>query len=414
MRSFHNFIIDSISIVFGFLIFFGSSQNVLARPEYATKEKLNCFACHVSPWGGGPRNIMGKTYGSRGLGMGKLTTTDIFYGDIRFIGYLPTEPSAYSTVSGLAFMEAAVTGNVAVLQNEEDGSEMRALLTYNMATLSGSTVREAYIRWQTHASKDEIPIYFLFGRFYVPFGLLTDEHRTYTRIQTNMTYNNYDVGGAISGNFSNAFHYDLSLVNDFQTGGAFTNRDLTLGIVLNFRWNPSTLPFMLGASGNFQRVKNLPQPYASSLYGALSLDRLTSGKLSGSLLFERVDANNWNNSALNTGMINPSLGQFFIPSSDPAYLAFVQQTSSIGYYGQFKYNISTQWTLLYKFDYLALDRNYLDDAYVRHGIGFEAYLNSNLILNARYEKATGMRPEISASNVLAAQDDIFAMLRLWL
>jgi hypothetical protein len=403
------------------------SSLAVARPEYAAKEKRSCIACHANPWGGGPRNVFGKVYGSRGLKPSKLSNSDLYYADLRFIDYLPTQPA--QTTNGLAVMEAAVTGNVPIYsatpepqqenKNEQSSSssnntEFRAVLTYNIAPLGGSQLRDAYLSWNTSPASPNDSLQFLLGHFYVPFGLLTDEHRTYTKLQTNMTYNNYDVGVGFSGTFWESLHTDVAVVNDFQTGGAFSNQDVTLGFVTNVRWNPESLPFFIGASGNYEYTTNQPNPYALATYGVFSFDRLTKNSISASLLFERVDAQNWNNPALNNGGINPGLPIFFIPKIDSAYQAFVLTSSSLGYYGLARYNFTPQFTLFYKFDYLALDRNYTSDAYLRHGFGFEAYLYSNLLLNVRYELPAGMRPEIASSNVLAAQENIFAMLRLWI
>jgi hypothetical protein len=112
-------------------------------------------------------------------------------------------------------------------------------------------------------------------------------------------------------------------------------------------------------------------------------------------------------------MVNPSLSEFFIPTTNRRYLSTVLTSASVGYYGLFKYNFSPKWTLLYKLDYLALDRSQPGEAYIRHGLGIETYLNSNLILNTRIEKALAPTG-ITSSQVIAAQDDIFAMLRVWL
>lgn len=389
------------------------SNNSDARPEYATKEKANCIACHVNPWGGGPRNVFGKVYGSHGFNPAKTSTLDVYYADVRFIDYLPTTKTT-QRANGLALMEAAVTGNVPIIQGE-NGSEMRGVLTYNMSPLAGSQAREAYIRFQLPAQGASVPTEIMFGRFYVPFGLLTDEHRTYTKLQTNMMLNNYDVGGSLSWNFNPDWHWDLALVSDFQTGGNFTASGLTFGSVLNTRWNPHQLPFLLGLSGNFQKTTTYPQPFAISEYGVLSFDRLTDNKVSANLSLEAVEALNWNNPTLNTGQINPGLPVFFTPggASDP-YLRSVAYKQTRGYYALFKYNLTHVWTPFYKLDYINLDTNSGSNQFYRHGFGVEAYLNSNLILNLRYEYASVARPEIVDTNVLATQTDVFAMLRLWL
>jgi hypothetical protein len=341
----------------------------------------------------------------------KLSASDLYYADVRFVDYIPQKTS--TTMNGFALMEAAVSGNAPILE-EKDGSELRGLLTYNIAPLSNAQTREAYLRWNTSKENNTDPFYLLAGRFYVPFGLLSDEHRTYTRIQTNMTYNNFSVGLGASKVFFKSLQADLALVNDFQSGGGFTNRQVTWGTVFNLRWNPESLPFFIGASANYEYTSIQPKPYALSTYFALALDRLTQNAVVGSLTFERVDAQNWNSAAVNTGALNPGLNPFFIPSSDSAYQSQVQYAASVGYYGLFKYYIIPQLDLFYKFDYLALQRGSPGDAYFRNGVGFEAFFLSNLIFMARYEKVGGMRPEIASSNVLAAQDDVFLMFRAWL
>src|SRR6185437_7709215 len=186
------------------------------------------------------------------------------------------------------------------------------------------------------------------GHINVPFGLLTDEHRTYTRIQTNMTLNNYDTGGAFSRDFPHDFHLDVALVNDFQTGGSFAATGMSYGTVGNLRWNPAALPFLLGLSVTYQHDTIYPEPYAGSFYGVLSLDRLTDDKISASLSFESVVARNWNNPGVNTGGVNPSLVTFFLPNAslDAPFLT----TTSFGNTGLAKYWLNPHWYLLYKFD----------------------------------------------------------------
>lgn len=389
------------------------SASALARPEYAAKEKLNCVSCHALAWGGGPRNIVGKTYGAHGHTPAKTSTSELYYADVRFIDYYSTESTSKRS-NGAALMQASVTGNAPITQSES-GTEMRGVLTLNAPTLGSPGPREAYLRWQLGAAPGKTPTQIYVGRFYAPFGQLTDEHRTYTRIQTNMSINNFDIGAALSTNPTEALHFDLALVNDFQTGGAFNIGEVPWGVIANARWNSPAIPLLFGMSGNYERMLQLPDPIAGSAYAALSLDRLTNSKLSGSLLLEGVIADNWNHPTINTGLANPSLSQFFIPQENATYLTSVQEATSLGVSGQAKYNLTNVWTLLYRFDYLALDVNSLGTNYTRHGVGFEAYLNSNLIWQVRYEAAAHPSAISAASNTtLAIQDDIFMMLRAWL
>ncbi|MBI3543858.1 MAG: hypothetical protein HY075_11350, partial [Deltaproteobacteria bacterium] len=366
------------------------------------------MACHAMPWGGGPRTLYGKQYGSRELGLGKYSSQELVDADLRAVAYYAAQKTA-SQSNGLALMEAAVTGNVPVI-TRENGSELRALLTYNMAPLSGTQVREALVRWQAPTSEGGGATHVTAGRFYVPFGLRTDEHRTYTRIQTNMTLNNYAMGVAASTEALGQLHADLAVVNDFQTGGAFVSRDIAFGTVLDVRWNPPTLPFLVGVSGNYQHSTAQTQPYASSAYGVLSLDRLGLPP-KGSLSIERVDAYHWNNGVFNTGQVNPGLPAFFVPTTAPAFLARVVAAPSLGYYGLAKLDLTRTFTLVYKLDFLRLDRNDSLTDFWRHGAGFEWFPVANVIIQARYERA--LAPAVLGRDTSAAtQDDGFLMVRL--
>jgi len=385
-----------------------------ARPEYAAQEKLNCTSCHVAAWGGGPRTVFGKSFGSHGHSPLPTSFTDLYYADARVIAYYPTE-TLREPRRGLALMQASATANVPLKIVKEESGDTRVVATLNSAPLSGTQIREAYIRHSMRSGSEDKRVYFTVGRFYVPFGALTDEHRTYTRIQTNMTLNNYNVGGAVSADFSHDMHGDLALVNDFQTDGQFSTRDLSGGSVLSLRWNPRTLPFLLGVSANYQYLSRSLDPFATSAYAVVSLDQISKNVLKGSVTFERVDAKNWNSSQVNTGGINPQLQDFFLSAtSDAAYRQSIQTSWSEGYYVWVRYRWSPYWNTFYKFDYLDLEARRSGGRFTRHGVGVEFYPWSNLIVNARFEKATIGRTESELSQTLSSQDNINVMVRLWL
>lgn len=382
----------------------------LARPEYAAREKASCVQCHVTPWGGGPRNTIGKQYGTHRQGQAETIDSDLYYGDLRFLTYYPTTRVNKRT-HGLATMEAAVTANVPVLRPKE-GTELRGVLTYDFSPLSSGVLREAYARFDTTSQDPAHRSIFLLGRFYAPFGLLTDEHRTYTRIQTQSQINTYHVGASFSKELGNELHFDWIVVNDFQSGGTFLTDATTLGSVFNFRWNPQALPFLLGISGNYEYLNTQPDPRAISGYAILSLDRLTKDGLSGSISWETVFAQQWNNPVVNNGNINPNLVSYFIPAGS-TYQNEIVSGPSLGNYLLAKYNLDNKWTLVYKFDYLALDTAHLGQNYTRHGFGFETFLNPSMILTVRGEFQT-TPTVIGESDTLAAQSDVFLHLRLWL
>lgn len=376
-----------------------------ARPEYAAKQILNCTMCHLNPWGGGPKTVYGKFYGSRGYDPGKFSNQETFAASLRGIAYYPNTPS--QTANGFALMEASASANVVAIESKPGTAEVRAVGTYNASPL-GPGPREVYVRVMAPQPK-LLPIYFTVGRFNAPFGLMTDEHRTYTRMQTNTTINDFFTGGAMSGNLFPEVSFDLALVNDLQGSGNFTTHDVSYATIGNLRWISGDLPLLLGISQNFQYSQMRPEPYATSFYGVLSVDRWTGGKVPASFLMEAVTARNFNNPQ-NNGQV----GGFFIPSSDATYQTALAPTQSLGIYSMLRYDLTQHFTFFYKFDSLTLDTTYAGDVFLRNGLGFEITLNSNTYINVRFEKAYVSRPEIATSGALAAQDDVFAMMRFWL
>lgn len=378
--------------------------SIHARPEYAVKVKASCTACHVAPWGGGPRSVYGKIYGSHNLGMAKTSSSDLFYGDLRTIAFYPINPA--QRTNGIATMEIAPSANVPIIESPE-GSEFRAVATYNFAPIAPGP-REAYMRWRPFAEDSGILGYVTFGRINVPFGLFTDEHRSYTKLQTNTSLNAFNQGLAISGSLYQGLQYDWALLSDMQSA-SFSNGGLTWATVLNLRYSPPELPFSIGISAQHQSMTTLPNPRAATVYGVFSVDSLTGGDIPLSLLGEVSVAQNWNQSK-----INPGLGAFFIPAAAAPFQSATQLSTSRGYQSMAKVTLSDRWTVLYKFDYLALDANFTADAFARHGLGINYFFNSNLMIDTRVEKSLVGRPEIKGSSVFGAEDCFLAMLRLWI
>ena len=386
------------------------THSAFARPEYSAMNRISCSSCHTTPWGGGPRNVYGKIFGARNLGSPKTNNTDVFYGDFRALLFTPKNPVTGS--NGMAMMEIAPSANVPITESE-DGSEMHVVATYDFAPIMGSGgAREAYIHWQIGSDENRLVSHVLVGRFNSPFGLLTDEHQTYTRILTNSTLNTFLTGLSVSGEPIQNLHYDLALTNNLKGDGGLHGADIKWGEVFNLRWTPEFFPGLFGASQNYQHssMNSFSEPIAFSAYSVISLDRLTNKKLNGSLSGEVVSAKNWIDPNNNSN--TPPLASFFGASA--AYQTAAAASRSIGYYCQAKYDLTTRWSLFYKFDYLTFDESYPADAFMRHGLGFEVYLNSNVILNVRGERASVGRPEIVGTNALAAEDDLLATLRLWL
>lgn len=388
------------------------SGNAWARPQYAAKQGIvNCSACHASPFGGGPRNINGKYYGTHGLGVGENSAQDKVSGDFRIMLLEPNNPQ-YNP-NGLVMMSAIPSGNLQLSQSD-GGSETRAVVAYDLGMLGGALgagLRDSYVRFRSVKEEaNSFLKYVLFGRFNVPFGILTDEHRTYVRIQTRTTHNEFEMGFGFSGEPDDRFHYDLALTTGVANGGsALITNDIPWAAIANLRWNPGAMPFFLGASGTYQRRLNLAyNPHALSLSGALSLDRLTNGGISGSLMSEIAWAHGFNDAAR-----NPAMARYFLPANDPAFAAAVADSTSIGLMVQAEYNLTQRWTLLYKFEDLALDMRFTGDAFIRHAFGFRTILNSNMDLDLRYEIGLAGRPSITDADLSTARNDLMGVFRYW-
>jgi hypothetical protein len=147
------------------------STRVFAKPEYAVKQNMSCTTCHVSPWGGGPRTIYGKVYGSRDMGLGKYSNQDLFYASLRAIAYYPNTPS--QTSNGLALMEAAPAINAVVIDGNQKNPEIRMVGSYNFAPL-GTGAEQIYARVM-FSKEDGDPTYVTIGRFNPPFGEITSQ-----------------------------------------------------------------------------------------------------------------------------------------------------------------------------------------------------------------------------------------------
>ena len=386
------------------------STTLWARPEYALKQKMECNLCHTTPWGGGPRTVFGKIYGSRNQGMAFTSKSDLYYGDLRALYFLPTK-SPSNSANGLILMQASASANVPIIKkNEQNKWGVRGLFTQDFGTLSPGP-REMVAIFETPSTGGLWPTHLTFGRFYAPFGLLTDEHRTYTRMQTLTTLRDFEIGATVSGNPTSSIHYDLSLTNGFQSGGAFTVNDLTYATIANLRWNPTSLPFFLGSSFSYHATnKNGANPYAVSGYSGLNFYQLTDNLIKASLLGEVVLARHWNQTSLNHWV-----NSFFVPPSQPGYAAAVADSPSLGVYSEFKYDLFENFTLSYKFDSLAFNTDFLSDSFLKHSYGVRYQPLSNVILLARHEIGVPLRPGFEAeSSSRASQNIVWMMLRLWL
>lgn len=401
--------------LFFLVIFFSKAE---ARPQYAEREKLACIQCHVSPWGAGHRKISGKIYGSRNLEGSANNDSDRFYGDFRML-YLKDfkkRNQSGSLQNGLGLMTAQVSAYVPVL--EQKNYTLSGLVNYDAGAFEAGP-RETYAIWEFQDAKWYHPTSILLGRFFLPFGLLHDEHRTYTRMQVSAGLREYEVGTVLSFDPLPTLHLDAGYFDGFDSFGGkpgTLDKNQTYGLIGNLRFNPSELPFMLGSSYMYQDTKLAGQanPYAYSGYGVLGLDRLVGNWFQASIASEVVFARHYNDN-LNAKYIN----QFLPPASTgPVFQAYrkeIENKISRGILAEFRYEITPQFILLYKYDHLLFDKNKTGDAFTRQGFGFRYQFNANSNILVKYETENTSIPNFDGKlGTVFDQDNILAVLRIWL
>lgn len=395
------------------LILFVSWASILevhARPEYTVRHAtVSCTACHVSPSGGSLRNINGKNYGanSRGYAFESKKIQENLSLDLRMLYFQTANHSgSRGNRGGLGMMNAAIGG---VLPLEEGGGfKSEAVAVYDAGSFQAGP-REVYMLWSRGETKLVENI--MVGKFVSPFGLLTDEHRTYTRMQTKTSNNDFDMGALVSGRLAfQSVHYDVGVLSGMQSAGALATEN-TRGAVANLRWVPGFLPFYFGVSGNYYVLNNstsnyIHDPNAQSAYFVLSLDRLTGSRVNGALQVEVARARYFNSST--TGS---QIDRYFTASS-AGFASAVANSESLGTYAQLNLDLSPRTTLIYKFDSLALDKNYDGDRFIRHGVGVKHALTRQTFGQFRIEQADVGRTGLG-DTTLATQDAYWALLQTW-
>ena len=380
------------------------SQTAQARPHYAVRHGFTkCTTCHLSPAGGGPRNATGKAFGQRGYTPGPYNTQDVWSAEVRGLYFYPENPTGGK--GGAGVMATNLSANLPVFADENSKRELRAVLSHNVGGFpaGAGSPREVFLRWELKDNSDGFaPEYALLGRFVAPFGILTDEHRTYTKLQTKSTWNDLDMGALFSGDPASYFHYDLALVNGQKTAGAGVAQGnaATWGGVLNLRFLPTSTFVGFGLSGlHYEKVKDQDSPSAAAAYLMLSLDKLTGNSVNGSFLAEYVVAQGWNS----------TLNNFF---TDPNYQTSVTDSESEGWYGLITWDVTEKLSLNYKYDQFTPDRRFPADTYIRHGAGLKYYLGPNLFTLLRVEKADATHPTEKDGTEKGALDASWAYLQL--
>ncbi len=371
-----------ITLILGALI---GTQSALARPEYAVRYGINrCTACHFSPAGGGARNLAGKYFGAFGYPSKSWIRQQDFVGaEMKMLYYRPAK--TIQTKSGLGTMEGDVWTSVPLDELSSDSPETRLVLEQNLGGF-GAGARQWYMRWMFAKDMETswLPQYVLVGRIIPAFGIMTDEHRTYVRLQSGTPWNTgFDTGVSFSANPFESVHYDLALVNGQKNSGQSLATDGadSWGGISNLRWMPSNLPLAAGVSASWYSAgQQTDAATAYSAYALLSLHRLSGNRLPATISAEYVQAKNWNDSFT---------GAFV---NDPDYATTVGHSTSRGIYALLEWELTQCWLLQYKYDQLVLDQHFPSDAFQRHGIGMKYYFANNMWALVRFEKAYAGHP----------------------
>jgi hypothetical protein len=385
---------------FGLILF---SESGSARPEYSLEQKSHCSACHITPYGGGQRNQFGKTFGMRGYSVTDEKLDRDLSIDARFAGYYATQET--SKRSGFAVMSTVVSG---VKSLEESDVPLSFVAAYDLGSLN-SGLREAYAIWPLKQHQDSVSV--MVGKFQAPFGLLTDEHRTYTRMLTMTSNQEFETGINLSAIAMRVFQLDLAAVNGFQSGGKYTEGDVTQGLIGNLRYNSTVLPIMLGTSYAFHQRREVEPKVlrAYSGYLGVTFKNITNGYLPLTITGEKVLASQFTDPTFNR-----YINRYFIPIEGfDGYMADIADKQSTAEFLQARLTISPKLALLYKYDRLLLDKEFPGDAYQRHGYGIDHRINKAINFQLRHEKAIVGREGINTANSVAARDAFIAVVHVW-
>jgi hypothetical protein len=384
-----------------FLIFFHRAQ---AYPTYAVQHRITtCTACHISSTGGGIRNLDGKLYGARGYNLPAISKQQYVSGDWRYLFFKTEKPK--TTKEGAGLMAAVVSANLP-LQTDPDKTEVR--LVFNQSLSGFARDQDTYLRFKLDEdTKNTLIQYINVGRVQTPFGIRTDEHRTYARMISKTSWNDYMVGVDIAANPIESLHYDLALLNGengLTPDQLQENKTSQWGSIFNLRWTSplNHWPIILGSSGLYvKRTAGQKDAWSDSFYLLASLGRWTKGTLPLTFSAELTQAKEFNGN-------NAELSSFV---ADSNYLQSVADSKAQAFFVQLDYDLSRQWVLTYKFDEMILDMSYMADYYRRHGLGVKYYFGPNLFVMARYEIAKATHPSEQENPKLGGQDAMWALVK---
>lgn len=368
-----------VALIFG--------PNAHAYLQYSLRyNQQSCTGCHFSPAGGGPKTLNGKLFGANNLKFNPVLAQKYLSADFRVLYYLSQETGA--SKGGMGVMSGAVAGHAALDEDE------RAVLVleHNVGGFSAAPYRDTYAMFRPRSKwLNSVAA----GRFRAPFGIVTDEHRTYTRLQTNTEWYSFETGALLSGDPAYSFHYDLAVVNGTHSPGSSlgTGQGNHWGSILNLRFLRT--PYLAGASGSYFRTSGTSRSRAASAYGGYTWRRWA-------VLGEFVRAEGFNS----------NLARGFV--SNPSYAETVTRSVSCGWMGWLEYEVNPRFVGIYKFDLLTPDRDFPADQYERHGLGFRWNVAPFVWVWARAEKARATHPAEKQGTGLGRMDAAYAILQVTL
>ena len=385
--------------------------SALARPEYAARSNaVSCTGCHFSPLGSGPRNITGKNYGMRNFQMWKIPAAQPYTSiDLRpIVQYMSNDAG---TVKGAGLM--TITGSVHAPINftQEGENRTQMVVSHNFAPGAYGGLREAYALYDFYPG--ELLGWFKFltvGRFVAPYGLMTDEHRTYTRLQTNTGQGqagSFHTGVALSGDPFFNMHYDLAFTNGFNQGGQSrpTDDSSPTAEFANLRLKFPQFPSYVGFSYANTEKKAIPSSWAACAYGVIAAPTLRTA-----LLFESSHARGFNDATnINSGWL-----QTYFFAGQTAWYGEVQRSQSMANTAQINFELLPTFTLLYKYEEYIPDVDFHGYYFQRHGVGFRYDMDAGTYLNVRYETMSAGKEGVeSAGQVLAVGNALYAFMHIW-
>jgi hypothetical protein len=392
-------------------VFLAHSRPASARPEYAARFGINrCTACHYSPAGGGPKNQAGKYFAAFGYPSNTWIHRQDYVGaEVKMLYYRPEQSDVGR--GGLGIMAGNVWASVPIQDLGEDGPEVRLVAEENLGGFNAATARQWYARVANRPDTETslLPQYVLVGRVIPPFGLMTDEHRTYVRIATNTEWNMnaFDTGVLASANPIESVHYDIGAFNGQKNAGAAPSAGMAdvWGGLVNVRWTPSRLPFVLGASGALYsapqvQASNIGPSDAKSIYGILSGHRLTHNRIPLTISAEWTQAKGFNSSIPATNL------------TDSAYAGTVAGATSQAVLVMAEYELTRRFSLIYKYDQLLLNQEFPADAYARNGFGFKHWFGNGMWASVRYDFSSSGRAGDVAGATTGDTSAAWAVLNL--